>query len=101
MRLSDKKARNRFLGFYFCLIFIIPVTISSAQESVPKGDIIVMPSDNIFADSARYYLDGYRRILADLLNFPLDTTVVVYIGATVHPELQDVIFGTIQQRDAS
>ena len=55
-------------------------TVGRAQVDVGGGVILVEPSDNIFADSARYYLDQYRKILTDLLNFPLDTTVVVYIA---------------------
>lgn len=41
---------------------------------------MILPADNIYADSARYYLDTYRKYISDLLNFQLDTTVVVYIA---------------------
>ncbi|UCC79208.1 MAG: hypothetical protein JSW64_13170 [Candidatus Zixiibacteriota bacterium] len=44
------------------------------------GEIIILPEDNVFSDSARFYANYYREILADLLNFPLDTTVVIFIA---------------------
>ena len=75
-----KKARNKFLGFCFILILVSAPSISEAQEEAGRGEIVVMPADNIYSDSARYYLGEYRKILADLLNFPLDTTVVVFIA---------------------
>jgi hypothetical protein len=79
MKKRGQKARNRFLGFCFFSILMLLSARSPVQEPA-DGEILVRPEDNIYSDSARYYLDNYRRVLTDLLDFPLDTTVVVYIA---------------------
>jgi len=79
MEINDHKARNLILGFCFILSFSISSVPASAQDGGTAG-IVVLPSDNVFADSARYYADHYLKVLTDLLHFPLDTTIVIYIA---------------------
>jgi len=68
-------ARNLILGFCF---FIFPYTSIQASESAPVFS--VFPQDDIYADSARYYLDSFYKILGDMLEIRLDSTVKVYIA---------------------
>ncbi|MEE9554878.1 MAG: peptidase MA family metallohydrolase [candidate division Zixibacteria bacterium] len=73
------KARNLFLGFCFIAVCLQP-DISRA-DVVEKGNFFrIIPSDDIYADSARYYLDYYQAILSDLLDSSLDTVISVYIA---------------------
>jgi hypothetical protein len=76
---DDYKARNLFLGFCFIFAFLLSFISASAQESRETG-IVVLPADNVFADSAEYYAGFYLNILTDLLHFPLDTTIVIFIA---------------------
>jgi len=79
MKKNKNKARNLFLGFCFFLAFFLTFGQCFAQESA-KGSIIILPTDNIFSDSAKFYAGYYHEILSDLLNFPLDTTVIIFIA---------------------
>lgn len=76
---SRYKARSLFLGFYFFIFFFLFSVCLPAQGNA-EGEIIVLPEDNVFADSTKLYASYYRDILEDLLNFPLDTTVVIFIA---------------------
>jgi hypothetical protein len=79
MKKDRYKARTLFLGFSFFIFLLIFGTYTSAGET-GEGEIIVLPEDNVFADTARYYANYYLEVLTDLLHFPLDTTVVIYIA---------------------
>jgi hypothetical protein len=79
MKKGKNKARNLFLGFCFFLAFLLAFGQCFAQKG-GEGNILILPADNVFSDSARYYAVYYHEILADLLNFPLDTTVIIYIA---------------------
>lgn len=79
MDIRNHKARNFFLGFCFFLIISMVFKPVSAQET-EHGDIIVLPADNVFADSAEFYARLYLDVLTDLLHFPLDTTVVIFVA---------------------
>ncbi len=79
MKKNRYKARNLFLGFCFLILLLSSFGHSIAQED-GKGEIVILPADNVFADSAQHYAGHYRRYLSDLLNFPLDTTVVIFIA---------------------
>lgn len=73
------KARNMFLGFCFVAI-CLKGSLAFGSPSDKSGYFRIIPSDDIYADSARFYLDHYREVLADLLGAPLDTVVTVYIS---------------------
>lgn len=76
---NGRKARNLILGFCFALVFSLIYNSASAQDSAGHG-IVVLPADNVFADSAKYYADYYLNLLTDLLHFPPDTTIVIYLA---------------------
>ena len=74
------KARKLILGF--CLM--VAVTIPSDElwsQTTSTGLFEVIPADDIYADSAYYYLGYFQNMLADLLGEPLDTTVTAYLAA--------------------
>ena len=79
MAKNINKARNIILGFCFIFAFLSAFEYCSAQDQ-EKGSLAIVPADNIFSDSARYYANYYLEALSDLLNFPLDTTVVIFIA---------------------
>ncbi len=63
------------LGFCFLLSIF-----SYNQSTARDGTVLIYPPDNVFSDSARIYSEYYIRVLSELLNFGLDTTVVLYIA---------------------
>lgn len=73
------KARIPFLGFCF-LTFVLCFSVSSGYEPDRRSSYMIYPADDIYADSALYYLDRFERTLADLLDFPLDTVVTLFIA---------------------
>jgi len=73
------KARNIILGF--CLFLFISLLASSVYADIEKPPKFVLyPSDDLYADSALYYLDSFELAISLYLNFELDTTVTVYIA---------------------
>ncbi len=81
MSIFAHKARKIILGF----CFIIALSAPSGQlrsQTTPTGLFEVFPADDIYADSARYYLEYFQDILANLLGESLDTTVTVYLAAS-------------------
>jgi len=47
---------------------------------LPTNPFVIVPADDLYADSALYYLDFYRSVLSDLLEISLDTVVTVYVA---------------------
>ena len=76
------KARIRLLGF--CLSLLLTCVTVSAQPQFS-----VFPTDDIYADSARFYLNYFERKLAQLLGTELDTSVTLYLAATEDEFLRD------------
>lgn len=73
------KARNPILGF--CISILCCQASALGGENIVKGySFNIIPTDEAYADSARYYLEYYHSILSDLLDRSLDTTISVYIA---------------------
>lgn len=73
------KARNLLLGF--CL-FTAVLTASASGDDVTGARTLfdIRPADDIYADSARYYLDYFDSVLSGLLDIKLDTVITVYLA---------------------
>lgn len=72
-------ARNTLLGFCFLILCLSPIS-ASAEPSAGETPFRIIPADNIYADSALYYLDYYHMRLSNLLGVSLDTSISVYIA---------------------
>ncbi len=70
------EARIRVLGFLF-LLFLISGNSHSAQVT---SSFQVLPSNDIYVDSARYFLDFFEQRLSKTLGFTLDTTVTLFLA---------------------
>jgi hypothetical protein len=81
MSLFVHKARKIILGFCFAIALLVPSDQSWSQAAA-SGLFEIFPADDIYADSARYYLEYFQDILADLLGEPLDTTVTIYLASS-------------------
>jgi hypothetical protein len=81
MSIFAYKARKHILGLYLLVALSIPTCELWPQTT---GNVLfeVFPADDIYADSARYYLEYFQNILADLLGETLDTTVTAYLAAS-------------------
>jgi hypothetical protein len=75
------KARRLVLGFCFTL-FITACSFARGFEADGSSHFKIVPADDNYADSARYYLHRFESVLEDLLDFPLDTVVTLYIANT-------------------
>lgn len=81
MMIFAHEARKSILGF--CLIAVLSVPSGESwSQATATGLFEVLPADDIYADSAGYYLEYFQHILADLLGEPLDTTVTAYLAAS-------------------
>ena len=79
MSISLNKARNLFLGFCLLIICLLPPHGQGAPAT--KTNLFrIIPVDEIYADSALYYLEYYHLVLSDMLDISLDTTISVYIA---------------------
>ena len=81
MSIFTHKARKIILGFCFIIALLAPSDQLWSQTPT-AGLFEVFPADDIYADSARYYLEYFQNILANLLGESLDTTVTVYLAAS-------------------
>lgn len=82
------KARSISLGFcVFALLLLLAPSIAAQERG--NSNFIVYPSDDIYADSARIYLEFFQARLAKILDFPLDTTVILYLATTESEFLGD------------
>ncbi len=81
MIIFPHKTRKFVLGFYLIAVLSVPSGESWSQTTA-TGLFEVFPADDIYADSAGYYLEYFHNILADLLGKPLDTTVTAYLAAS-------------------
>jgi hypothetical protein len=79
------KARIRVLGF--CFLFLL--FTFGAVHSQPAPSFQVMPADDIYADSARFYLNFFEQRLSKTLGYALDTTVTLYLAANENEFLRD------------
>jgi hypothetical protein len=70
------RARLQALSFGFLLFFIF----TSKVWSTPSFEIY--PPNDIYADSARYYLTFFQARLSKNLGYSLDTTVSLYLATT-------------------
>lgn len=50
-------------------------------QSGQTGSFVVIPQDDIYADSARYYLEYFQVRLAKILDYQLDTTVTFFLAS--------------------
>jgi hypothetical protein len=84
------KLLNKYMAqiLFLSLLFFPLVSFAEVQEN-PKAAFIVLPSDDIYADSARFYLNYFQKKLEKVLGTPLDTTVTVYLASTESEFLQD------------
>lgn len=71
------KAWALALGLLLCIGPGITVSEAAAQAR-----FVILPENDSFADSARYYLNFFHNRIADLVGVPLDTTVTVYLAST-------------------
>lgn len=78
------KAQIIALGLFF---FLSVAPVLAQQTSAPSFDIY--PADDIYADSARYYLRFFESRIAQILGKSLDTTVTVYLASNESEFLQD------------
>ena len=75
------KARSLALGF--CFLALLQFTSPSIlAQPVNPGNFIVIPQDDIYADSARFYLEFFEARLAKVLDYQLDTTVTLFLATT-------------------
>lgn len=81
MSIFAYKARKYILGFYL-MAGLLALSSELCSQPVAAGQFEVFPADDIYADSAFYYLVYFQNILADLLGEPLDTTVTAYLAAS-------------------
>ena len=82
------KARKLILGF--CLLLAISCVGNIAEANNVNPMFIIKPADNVFADSAKYYLESFYDDISIFLNFELDTTVTLYI-ADSEQEFKDMV----------
>lgn len=80
MSIFTHKARKIILGFCFIIALLAP-SDQLCSQTTTAGLFEVLPADDIYADSARYYLEYFQNILGDLLEVRLDTPVTVYLAA--------------------
>ncbi len=78
METIPHKTRNIILCFFVLIAFQVAGHDLALADNA--GRFIVYPANNLYADSARYYLEYYYENLSALLDFTLDTTVSVYIA---------------------
>jgi len=71
------KAQIRMLGFLVCLILILAPSFAHTESR-----FIILPPNDMYTDSARYYLEYFQPRIAGIVGCPLDTTVTVYIAST-------------------
>jgi hypothetical protein len=82
---KNYKAQIRVLGF--CILFSLSAV--SGARAQPAPDFRVIPADDIYADSARFYLNFFEQRLSNTLGYSLDTTVTLYLAATESEFLRD------------
>jgi hypothetical protein len=76
-------AQIRALGFCFLLLLAV---VSTAWC---KSSFEIVPSNDIYADSARYYLTFFEERLSKTLGYTLDTTVTLYLAINDDEFLND------------
>ncbi len=76
----------RLLGFCFLLCLLVAIPAAAQQGG---GRFVVYPADDIYADSARFYLEFFEKHLTTLLGTPLDTTVSIYLASNEREFLRD------------
>lgn len=76
---QNQKAQAILLGF--C---VLTALLSGQLQAQPSANpaFVVLPADDIYADSAYRYLDYFQGRLAQLLGHPLDTTVTLYLAGS-------------------
>lgn len=72
----------RILGF--CVLFCLAATPTKALAG-----FVIHPADDIYADSARYYLNYFEKRISQVIGSELDTTVDLYLASTEKEFLQD------------
>ena len=76
-RLIFAKAQIITLGFLICATAIV-----APSRALGEPRFIVLPADDIYADSARYYLDFFHARIAPIVGQPLDTTITVFLASS-------------------
>ncbi|OGC90268.1 MAG: hypothetical protein A2W25_05835 [candidate division Zixibacteria bacterium RBG_16_53_22] len=71
------KAQIFALGFLICA-----TTILAPSGTWAEPRFSVLPSDDIYADSTRYYLDFFHARIAAIVGQPLDTTITIFLAST-------------------
>jgi hypothetical protein len=79
------KARIRVLGF----CFLFSLLAFGALRSQPTPSFQIVPANDIYADSARFYLNFFEQRLSKTLGYTLDTTVTLYLATTQSEFLRD------------
>ncbi len=87
--LTATKARIMILGFCFIQTLISGNSIIHAQSSA-SSQFLVLPQDNLYADSAKYYLKFFKSKIEPILGWNLDTLVTLYMADTEDDFRRDV-----------
>jgi hypothetical protein len=85
---KSPKARSFALGFCVFVLSLLAGTSVWAQPNT-SYKFVIEPPDDIYADSARIYLEFFQARLAKILEFPLDTTVTLYLATSESEFLND------------
>jgi hypothetical protein len=87
---SKIKYQARSLALGFCVLALSLFTaVPLLAQSNSTGKFIVSPADDIYADSARIYLEFFQARLSNILDYQLDTIVTLYLATSESEFLTD------------
>jgi hypothetical protein len=81
----QRRDRARIIILGFCFLLVLAGSVSAQIPPIFQ----VVPSNDIYADSAHYFLNLFNQKLSQTLGYTLDTTVTLYLATSDNEFLKD------------